>query len=574
MNPRYLILLLWFFAAQAQSEVKIELPSVPDGLASNLRARLGLSAEPCDAPRWRVQRLFKRAEQDFHPALQAFGFYSPVIEKRLDRDEKCWQAVFEVDPGPRTKVRKREIRVDGEAAGDRKLDTLLASLPLPIGAALNHAEYATIKDELRQFAAERGYLEFTFTRRELRVDPERAVADIVLHADSGPRYRFGELRISEDQPIDEDVIRRYARIKAGDPYDARAVIGLDRNLSDTGYFNRVEIRPLRDKAHDLAVPIDVELDKANRHAWRAGVGFATDTGPRASLRYDNRFVNNRGHRFESALSLSPVLSNVAADYIVPGEDPLRETYRFGARLEHEDTDTALSDSATLSARRTLKRDGGWTWHQFIELLHERSEIGDETINATLLMPGLGVERVKADDLLRTTRGYRVSLEARGAYKGLLSTATLFRVTATAKGIYRLGEGGRITARADIGTTLGGDIDDLPASLRFFAGGDNSVRGYEYESLGPRDRNDEPKGGRHLLTTSLEYEHPVFGDDWWVAAFVDAGNAFNTDEIDLRVGYGVGLRWYSPVGRVRFDIAIPDDTSEDDWRIHFGLGADL
>jgi translocation and assembly module TamA len=202
-------------------------------------------------------------------------------------------------------------------------------------------------------------------------------------------------------------------------------------------------------------------------------------------------------------------------------------------------------------------------------------VGDDDTIATFLMPGIRLDGVRADDPLITRRGYRVSLELRGAHEGLLSTASLLQLRAYAKGIYRLGEGGRITLRADAGTTLTDSKFDLPASLRFFAGGDNSVRGYAYQSLGPVDENGEPVGGSHLLTGSLEYEHPVVRDEWWAAAFVDAGNAFGGGgDADLEVGYGVGVRWYSPVGRLRLDIAVPEDDSRDNWRIHFGLGADL
>ena len=190
------------------------------------------------------------------------------------------------------------------------------------------------------------------------------------------------------------------------------------------------------------------------------------------------------------------------------------------------------------------------------------------------MPGLTFERIKADDLLRTRNGYRVNLEVRGAYEGLISTATMLQLRANAKGIHRFGEGGRVVARVDAGSTLGDGTLDLPVSLRFFAGGDNSVRGYAYKSLGPVDEEGDPVGGRHLLTGSIEYEHPVKGDDWWVAAFADGGNAFDTDRIKLRAGYGVGVRWYSPIGRVRLDLAFPSDDKDDAWRLHFGLGADL
>lgn len=559
-------------AGVARAEVAIEAAQAPDGLLDNLRARLGLAGEDCKAPGWRVQRLYKRADQDFLPALRAFGYYTAKVAKRLETQGDCWQATFDIELGKRTHIRERRVTINGEAADDPNLQKLLGGLPLAQGAPLNHAEYEAIKDRLRQFAAERGYLDFAFTRRELRVDPQQATADIHLEADSGPRYRFGELRFSE-QPLDEDFVRRLAQLRTGEPYDVMAVTALDRQLSDAGYFQRVEVRPQRDQAENREVPIDIRLEPAAQHAWRAGIGYATDTGPRASLRYDNRYVNPRGHRFESALSLSPVLSSLSADYVVPGENPQRDSYSFGAQLRHEDNDSSISDSGLLVARHT-KKTGRWTQNRFIELLHESSTVGDEKTTATLLMPGIGVSRTKADNLLRTRRGYRVDFEARVAQKGLLSTASVFRLTAGAKGIYRFGDAGRVTGRIDAGLSAGDSKDELPASLRFFAGGDNSVRGYAYKSLGPVDDDGEPEGGRHLLATSIEYEHPVFGEDWWAAAFVDAGNAFDSDRIDVRAGYGVGLRWYSPIGRLRLDVAIPDDKEDDEWRLHFGLGADL
>ena len=566
----YLLLLA---TATAVAEVEIDfVQNGVDGLQENLVSRLRLAGEPCDAPRWRARRLFAGAEDDFRPALRAFGYYQAEVDKQLSFGDDCWAASFSFDLGGRVSIRRREIDIGGEAAQDEMLAAVVASLPLPEGAPLNHGEYEAIKARLGQFAAERGYLDFAFTRQELRVYPDQGLADIHLEADSGPRYRFGELNISET-PLDEEFIRRLAHLQPGDPYDALATAALNRNLSDAGYFHSVEVRPRRDQAHDLAVPIDILLKPAKQHAWRIGAGYSTDTGPRGSLRYDNRYVNPRGHRFEGALSVSSVISSLAVDYVIPGDDPRYESFSFGARLAHEDNDSSVSDSATLTARHTIE-SAGWTQNRFIELLHESSEVGQEDTVATLLMPGIAFDRVQADDLFKTRRGYRVFAEGRGAADALLSTTNLLRFSARVKGIYRFGEGGRVTGRTDVGTLFFASIDDLPATLRFFAGGDNSVRGYAWKSLGPKDADGEVVGGKHLFTGSLEYEHPVFGDDWWAAAFIDAGNAFDTSDFEVRYGYGVGARWYSPVGRLRLDLAFPDDREQDDWRIHFSLGADL
>lgn len=564
--------LLLLPALPVQAEVTLELPVSDKVLEQNLRARLALAAEPCDAPEWRVRRLFKRAEQDFQPALRAFGYYQPKIEKRLETEAACWQAHFSIDPGKRTSIRQRTVKVVGEASADKDLNSLISRLPLAEGDPLDHGLYEQIKTELSNYAAERGYFDFNLTRKQLRIYPDEAAAEIDIEAESGRRYRFGELRFSP-VPLDEDFIRRLGGVNEGDPYDARALAELDRNLSNAGYFNQVEVAPKRDQISDGAVPIAIELEPARRHAWRTGIGYATDVGPRLTLGYDNRYINPRGHTFESEMRFSPVESGLTADYILPGEDPHRENLSFGARLLHEESDSVYSNSASLIAKQTLKSES-WTQTRFIELLHEQSEVGNDNITATLLMPGIGFERMQAGNPLRTRKGYRVSASVRGAYEGLVSTSSLIQLRANAKGIYRFGEGGRVVARAEIGTTLGDSTSNLPASLRFFAGGDNSVRGYEYKSLGPEDSDGKPTGARHVLTGSIEYEHPIVGEDWWLGLFVDAGNAFNTDDFELKSGYGGGLRWFSPIGRIRVDLAFPNDTSADSWRLHIGLGADL
>lgn len=570
----WLLLACCLGTGAALAEVEIEAPGAPPGLLDNLRARLALADEPCDAPRWRVQRRYARVESELDPALRAFGYYSASVEKHLERDTDCWHATLTVTLGEPVRVRQRSIQVNGAAHDDPALHTLLDQMPLPVGAPLRHAEYESIKARLREFAGERGYLDWRFERQVLRVDPAAGAVDIELLAESGPRYRFGDIHISE-QPLDEELIRRIAGLDAGEDYDARSLTGLDRRLSDSGYFSRVDVRPRRDEANDGTVPVDVLLQPAKRHAWRAGVGYATDTGARASLRYDNRYMNRRGHRLESALSLSPVLSTLLTDYVVPGLDPQRESYSFGAQLKHEETGSTESESATLVARHTLQEDN-WIQNRFVEFLHEQSLIGDEQSDANLLMPGIGFTRTEADDLLRTRRGYRVGFEARAAHEALLSTATFVQLSARAKGIYRFGDAGRISARAELGVTLLNDLEQLPASLRYFAGGDNSVRGYAYKSLGPRDSSNDPEGGNNLLTLSAEYEHPVRGEDWWLAAFADVGNAFNGTRAQLARSVGGGLRWYSPIGRLRLDIAFPHDPGAgvDSWRLHFGLGADL
>ncbi|MCB1773847.1 MAG: outer membrane protein assembly factor [Gammaproteobacteria bacterium] len=569
------IFVLTVAAGRASAGVDIDIRDSDAPLEANVRAHLRLLKEDCDSPQWRVRRFHTRVEKDVARALRAFGYYRPTVDSRLQfKDDDCWQATITIDPGERTRVRNREIVIVGDAQSDPAFTSLLGTLPLSPGEPLDHAAYESVKSQLRALAGRRGYLDFAFERQELRVHPDDAVADIVLHANSGERYRIGEVRFGP-HPLSDDLVRRLARLSPGDEFDSGSLIDLDRHLSNSGYFRGVEVRPDRAGAHDGEVPVDVLLEPASRHAWRAGVGYSTDTLWRLSLGYDNRYVNPEGHRFESEVRVGPVEAGAKADYLIPGADPHVDNYSFGARLLHEDNDGRISDSASLIARHVHK-GGDWTQTRFVELLHERSEVGGSVSRDTLVMPGIALDRVHSDDVLRPNRGYRVNLEVRGAHDDLLSTVTMLQLRASVKGLYRIPGAGRLIGRGQVGLTFGDEVEDLPVSLRFFAGGDNSVRGYAYKSLGPIDANGDVVGGRQLVTGSIEYEHPVRGDDWWLAAFVDAGNAFDEidDDVDLKVGYGIGVRWYSPIGRIRLDVGLPEENASDDWRIHFALGTEL
>ncbi len=560
-------------AAQATAEVQISAPGADKALLENLRSHLPLASEPCDAPLWRIRRRLKRAPQTLDPALRAFGYYDSGIETQLEEQADCWVASIEVTLGSPVTVRSLEIEIVGEGAETEPLRKIRTEPGLTLGDVLRHDRYEAIKTALRNTALEYGYFDAELQQHELRVDPAAHRADIRIRFDTGARYRVGALRFSE-QPLNEDFIRRLGDLKPGAPYAARDLAALDRNLTDSGYFARVDVLPQREQAVDRAIPVDVQLTPQKRQAWRFGIGFETDTGPRFSIGYENRYINRRGHQFGADLRLSPVISELSGNYTVPGEEPHKETFIFSGGAKYEDTDGTRSDSVELSARQIL-HSHGWTKTRYVRLLRERSEFSEQTVNATLLMPGISWDRIQSDDPLRTSRGYRLNFDISGAYDGLLSTATLLRVETGAKGIYRLPAFGRVTGRIDLGATLTDDFNDLPSSLRFYAGGDNSVRGYGYKRLSPRDSDDEPIGGRYLLAGSVEYEHPLSEDEnWWGAVFVDAGNAFDTEDFELKLGYGVGLRWYSPIGRVRFDIALPQDTSDDDYRLHFGMGVDL
>ena len=565
-------------AAQAAApvpRVEVVIEGVDEERERNALAFLGLAEEPCDAPEWRIRRRFARSDNEIARALRAFGHYRTGVQKTLERGEACWIATFRIDPGPRVEVSEVDVEIDGAAQGDAAFDTLLGDLPLRAGEPLNHGDYEATKSRLTSLAAERGYRDARLTRQRLLVDVDAGTARAELTLESGPRYRLGELEI-ESEALDEGLVRRIVEYEPGNPYTADRVHAINRALNDSGYFASVDVRPEPDAAEDLTIPVRIQTRARKRHLYTAGAGFATDTGPRVRLGYENRRINRRGHRADVRLIGSPVESSLVARYRIPLARPQSEWLNFTARAAHEDTDTFKSTSATLGVSATHLR-GKWLETKSLEYRREDFDVGATDDKSGFLLPGISYARTQSDGSLRPRKGWKLFGELRLAAEALLSDANLVYARVEADWLRALPWDGRIIVNSQLGALASNDFDALPPSLRFFAGGDNSVRGYDFESLGPEDDTGQVIGGRYLATASVEYEHPIKGA-WSAAAFVDAGNAFDNDfSQDVKVGVGVGVRWQSPVGPVRVDLAHPVNADEGDdttIRLHLRLGPDL
>ncbi|WP_172597664.1 autotransporter assembly complex protein TamA [Sulfuriflexus mobilis] len=550
---------------------KVVIDGLEDKAAENVRAILRLAAEPCDAPSWRLRRLFQAADGDIKEALWPFGYYAPRAVKGFSAGEPCWSAHFTIDPGPRLHWSRIDIQLHGEAASDLVFTKLLSELQPKVGEPINHADYEAIKAEILLVAAKRGYRDGHFTTHALRLDPQAETAEAILYYDSGPRYRFGEVHFDQDA-FDPAFVQRFSQSLSGEFYEAAAVGRLQRSLMDSGLFSTVDVKPDFGPNPEKQVPVNVRLVPRKRHAYLAGIGLTTDEGPRLRLGYENRRFNSRGHSGEAALRASSVRSNLDFSYNIPLRNPQTErlSLQAGYQEEHvEDTDSELYKA---SVRHIRHRSAGLVQTVFLEINEERFTAGDDKGNSTLLMPGVSWDWSSGDDLIYPKRGWRLGLEVKGGSKALLSDVDFLRGYLRMKRIIPFFDG-RLIGRGELGYSLIDDFNELPPSQRFFAGGDNSVRGYGYRELAPRDANDNVVGGRHLLTASIEYDQPI-AEKWSLAVFADTGDAFDNTGIQLHHAIGVGVRWRSPVGPIRLDLAHPLDEDQGTIRLHFSLGPDL
>lgn len=559
-------------AAAGAAAADVDIVGAEQPLAANVRAYLALDDEPCDAPRWRIEQRYRDAEPRIREALQAFGYYEPEIAAELDFAEDCWHARFDIELGEPVRIRALELAVRGEAEHDPAFAAALDEPGLAVGAVLDHGAYERLKRRLTDLARERGYPSAELTANRIDIYPLEHAADVSLVLASGPRYAFGRTELVQDV-LAPELAASYVTFKEGEPYDARRLLDVYAALADSGYFRMIDVRPQPPDEATRTIPIAVTLTGAARTQQSYGVGFSTDTGPRLRFGRNNRRFNEQGHQFGVNAQLSPVVSELTANYRMPLRSRT-EWLNFDAGVEREDTDTSESKRLELGARRVNERRGEWTRTELLSLRVEDFAVADQQSRARLLLPGVDWTRIRADNEIRPAQGSRVSIELRAASDALLSDTSFVQAIARGKWIRSTARGQRFLVRGHVGATAEREFQELPASVRFFAGGDNSVRGYAFEALGPVDAAGSVVGGSSLATGSFEFEQPLRAR-WSLAFFVDAGNAFAGSRIDAKTAVGIGGRWQSPLGPIRLDVARPvDDPLADRWRVHVSLGPDL
>ncbi|RUO23831.1 outer membrane protein assembly factor [Aliidiomarina minuta] len=556
------------------NQLEVSISGVSGRDASNVRNRLSIyTYHGQQAPgAARLRFLHRRAEQEILRALAPSGYYQASVERQLERTDSGWQARYDITPGPVMQIRDVDIQITGEAREDDAFRNLINNLDIRSGQNLRHSNYENAKSRLRNLATERGYNEAAFAKSELRIDLEDYAADIVIHLESGPRFRFGQIRFSEAQ-LDEDVLQRFVPFHEGDYLTSDRLMELQFGMADSDYFSRVQIEPLWSEADDdKLVPVAVELEPNKRTYYRAGIGYGTDTGARLSFDQNRRWVNTRGHRFSTQFQLSESSSTVAANYIIPGQQPQTDQYAIRTSWRDEDVGPTRTEIFTLGVswqtqlERTL-RTMSLDWQD------ERDRFEGERRNTQFLIPSIQWNRVHTPDRLDVARGYRLNLGLRGATEQALSSTDFGQVTLSGKFVFSFAERFRFLTRGDFGTTAATDFDRIPTSLRFYAGGDTSIRGYGYRMVGPRNEEGEIVGGRHLAVGSAEVDYE-FRPNWRVAAFIDSGNAFDNVNDAFRTGIGAGVRWQSPVGPIRIDLAHGLADVGDTIRLHLTLGPDL
>ncbi len=561
--------------AHAQPGVDINISGdLTETQRQNIRSHLSLARLPEkeSLSAATFQRLYTKVKKETATALEPFGYYTPTINVAQQRLNDRWQVNLVVDPGPPVLLEQLHLVLTGPGKEDASLQKALQRFPIQPKDILDHQLYEDAKEQLITVALDSGYLKATYRNNRVEIKRKSQSAVMTLQIETGPKYTFGPITFIADF-INHDLLHKISPVHEGDPLTPRSLAQLRQSLYNANYFNTVDLEYDVEQTDATNIPVKVILTPNLAHKYGVGLGYGTDTGLRGTLEYTNRYINQLGHQLEVSLQPSQRKSNLGGVYTIPIGDPRRDRLTILGKYEIEKYDNTDTQSWTSTVSHDHFREKG-EYSTYLQLLDEQYDTGMDSGHAALLIPGVKGSVFWADNPLVTTRGLRVSASLKGSEESALATTSFLQSAVRTKGIYSFFDTWRWIGRADLGATLTDDIDALPPSLRYFAGGDQSVRGYGYKKIGPKDAEGNIIGGKNLLTYSLELERTLF-DEWSAGIFYDSGTAMNTfSNLNLQSGAGIGVRWNAAFGQIRLDLAKPLDDESNSWRIHFTMGADL
>lgn len=570
-----LIILAASSTVWAQSELLVRVKPANKALKANVEGYIGsLGDRDEDA----LLRFSRGAEEQARKAAQALGYYQAQIDTEVKAPtgpDQHPQLIIRIDPGEPVRLRNVTVRIEGPAT-ELKSFRVPDSAALRPGERLNHGLYEDAKRLIQNQASRYGFFKGRFTSQRLAVDPQAGVADIELVYQSGPRFQLGAVHFAGDTPLDQDLLQRMVPFKAGTPYDSELIAELNNDLQSSGYFEGVRVDAAPTAAVGEQIPVDVSLETRKPRTMGLGLGFSTDVGPRGKANWTRHWVNPQGHSYGWETELSAPRQNVGLWYDIPLDPPLTDKLRFAGGYQNEEiagTDT-VSKLLTVGPEWHSKLPSGWQRVVSLKYQREEYQLGDDSGLSKLLMPGVSYSYLRSDNRIDPHNGYRLQFDVQVAKEGLMSDTNLLHGNVLLKGLTTLGQNHRLLGRLQFGGSATNSYQSkIPPSLRFFAGGDQSVRGYDYQTLSPKNSDGDRIGGRYMVAGSAEYQYSV-AEKWRIATFVDQGNSFNSLDLpSLKTGVGVGVRWVSPVGPLRLDLAkaLDDDGG---IRLHFSMGPEL
>ncbi len=568
--------------------VEVQAPdSVRDFLVRNLEIQRYKKLDDLGAVE--LSRLMVAAEGNARELLNTLGYFTPTLTLEMQETpggKTPREVTITVEPGELTRVRDVRIEFSGpiaeDAQSDARRDAIRSGWTLREGQTFNQQAWDNAKAAALRSLTSRRYPTGSIVTSRAEIDADRGEAKLNATYESGPAYRFGPLVVQGNQRYDADSIRRLARVPTGSDYDQQQLLDAQQRLASSGFFESVFLTLDTRDTDPLLAPVIAQLREAPFQRVVVGVGFTTDSGPRFSLDHTHNSVPLLDWRAVSKLSLDKDKQSLSTELsAIPGDNGWRSF--TSAELKSEVSGSFTVDSGQLRGGRNQSSDH-IDRSYFLQYDYAVNHGFDPPPTASALSLNWGWTGRYFDNATAPTRGYGISLELGAGYT--LSGERLPFTRTYARWIGFLPAGSvhnadgtqsrdaRIQLRAEAGAVVAKDTAQIPATLGFLTGGDTTVRGYGFRSIGAVTPLGQVIAGRYLGVGSIEWQRPFVYDgkltEWESTAFVDVGAvADKPSEMQAKVGVGVGARWRSPIGPVQIDVAYGIAVKE--FRVHLRLG---
>ncbi|EPT8873339.1 autotransporter assembly complex protein TamA [Cronobacter dublinensis] len=562
-------------SASTAAPVRLQVEGLSGALQKNVRAQLSTIQVDEVTP---DRRFRARVDDAIRKGLKALGYYEPTIDFELREPPAGGRRqvlLARVNPGEPVRIGATNVILRGGARDDKEYLALLKKRPA-VGTVLNHNDYDSFKKGLTSVALRRGYFDSEYKKSQLGVSVERRQAFWDIDYDSGTRYRFGDVTFAGSQ-IREEYLQNLVPFKKGDYYQSSDMAELSRRLSATGWFNSVVVAPEFEKSRQTKVlPLRGVVSPRIKNTVEVGAGYSTDVGPRLKANWRKPWINSYGHSLTTSTSISAPEQQLDFSYKMPLlKNPLEQYYLVQGGFKRTDLNDTEADSTTLAVSRYWDLSSGWQRAINLRWSLDHFTQANVTHTTMLLYPGVMLSRTRSRGGLMPTWGdsQRYSIDySDTAWRSDVDFVVLQAQNAWIRTLY---DKHRFVARGNLGWIETNDFERVPPDLRFFAGGDRSIRGYKYKSISPENDKGKLTGASKLATGSLEYQYNFTGK-WWGAVFVDSGEAVNDiKQSNFKTGAGVGVRWQSPVGPIKLDFAVPvGDKEEHGLQFYIGLGPEL
>lgn len=524
--------------------------------------------------------LYQIGKEEIITTLESLGYYHAKISSDLscNPEKDRYLVTYNIRLGNPILITTISVKLTGNGKEQPALQSIIRNPFLKINKILKHNKYENFKQNLLGTALQLGYLDARFITNKVLVDTLKNQAQIILELDTGKPYKFGNIHFTSP-PYSAEYLNRYIPFSPGAPYTTDRLLALQKNLTDTDLFSKVRLNPNLKEIQNYAVPLNIVLMPKPSNKYTTSLGFGTDSGPRGMVGWERRRKSYPGHRMNINFRGSKRLNQANAQYTILGKHPSTDRITFGTQITQE---------KPADKKYSLQNESGVTHIQKIGHfekilgLHYLSVIfrklpTDPKNHSHFLLPSIGYawSTIKKETLLQ--KGVRVFFNLRGAHKTVLSTASMIQAESRIKWIFPFTEETRMLIRGALGGIASHQFSKIPWNLRFFTGGDHTIRGFGYNSIGPQERDLNGNlivvGGKYLVAGSVEFERKIY-KKFGAAIFVDSGNAMNKWGSRLKTGAGFGIRYETPLGPLRLDIARPMMRGKQKPRLHLTFGMDL